>query len=361
MRLILLISILQSIYSFELSAQEDKIHSVVSDPARLMICEAQPMSIDDKQKCSEQSLLKYITQNITYPEQAIADSIEGSVVVQFVVKKNGLVGDAKLLRDIGGGCGDAAMAVIDSIRADSVLWKPGVLDSMFVDSYVTIPVRFRIPKIYDYTVVDGDTIYTTLDTYADFEGGEMAFNMYVQQNLGYPKTGIDSCLIGDFAAELLIDRNGKAKLLDLADYDQLGIDFEFQAIRMINAMPPNFTPAKRKGVNVPALYSARILFQPPGQQCQNTITNYDKAVDHSIKGDELFGAGDYESAIAQYSSAIALVPNNVEHIYKRGLSYFEMQKYKEGCPDILHAKEHLIYTNIDALLPLFCKDSDSDK
>lgn len=356
-----IIIILALITSTNLSAQVDKVYNIVSEPARLMICEAQPMSNADKKKCSEQSLLKYITQKITYPEAAIADSIEGSVVVRFVVKKNGLVGDAKLLKDIGGGCGEAAMAVIDSIRADSVLWRPGVLDSAFVDSYTTIPVRFRIPRVYDYTVADGDTIFTTIDTYAEYEGGIMAFNMYMQQNLGYPRSGMDSCRIGDFSTELLIDRSGKAKLMDMADYNQLGIDFEFQAIRMINAMPANFTPAIRKGVNVPSLYTARILFQPPGAQCAEVITSYDQAVDIADKGDVLFSEGKYEEAIAQYTAAIDLVPTNVEHIFKRGMTYFEMQKYTEGCPDILEAKKHLVYTSVDALLPLFCRDVEEKK
>jgi len=351
-----IILLLAFISASSLFGQEEKIYNIVAEPARLMICENQPISSADKKKCSEQSLLKYITQNITYPESALADSIEGSVVVRFVVKKDGQVGDAKLLKDIGGGCGEAAMAVIDSIRADSVLWRPGAIDSNFVDSYVTIPIRFRIPRVYDYTIVDRDTIYTTLDTSPDFIGGEMAFNMYVQQNLGYPKSGLDSCRVGDFDAELIIDRNGKARLLDMADYNQLGIDFEFQAIRMINAMPPSFKPATRKGVKVPAVYTARILFQPPGGLCADAITNYDKAIDFSDKGDVLFGEGKYEEAIIQYTSAIELVPSNVEHIFKRGLSYFELQKYDQGCPDILYAKKYLVYTNLDALLPLLCRD-----
>ncbi len=339
----------------QLTAQEDKIYTVLSDPARLMICEVKPISSRDKQKCSERSLLKYITQHITYPEAAIADSIEGSVVVRFVVKKDGQVGEAELLRDIGGGCGAAAMAVIDSIRADSVLWRPGVIDSMFVDSYVTIPVRFRIPKVYDYQVVDGDTIYTVLDTYADYEGGLMALNIYMQQNLGYPNSGIDSCLVGDFSTELIIDREGRARILDVADYNQLGIDFEFQVIRMINAMPADFIPAIRHGVKVPSTYTARILFQPPGGQCSSQVTTYDQALDLSTKGDEFYGIGKYEEAISQYSAAIDLVPTNVEHIFKRGMAYFDIKKYEEGCDDVLYAKKHLIYTSIDALLPFLCK------
>lgn len=339
----------------EISAQDAEVYNIVQDPARLMICEMEPISNRDKKKCSEQRLLRYVTQKITYPEQAIADSIEGTVVVRFVVTDKGLVGDAEVLKDIGGGCGDAALAIIDSIRADSIEWRPGIRDSVFVNSYVTLPIRFNIPKIYDYRVIDGDTIYTTLDTVASYPGGELAFNMYVQQNLGYPRSGIDSCRIGDFGAELLILPEGKAKILDLIDYNRLGIDFEFQAIRLVNAMPNNWKAAVRKEKKVPALYTTRILFQPPSTTCAQAITDYDKAYDLNLAGDKLYEEEDFIGAAEKYSAAIELVPGNMEYRYKRGLTYFELEKNEEACADIMEAKKHLLYTSIDPLLPLLCK------
>ena len=90
-----LIFIWTSISAF---AQNDKVHNIVSEPARLMVCEVQPIAIKDKKKCSEQRLLRYITQNISYPEAALTDSIEGTVVVRFVVDTNGYVGESSLLK-----------------------------------------------------------------------------------------------------------------------------------------------------------------------------------------------------------------------------------------------------------------------
>jgi len=356
----LLILVISLVLTSSVIAQEDKIYSIVNEPARLAICEGASLVKKEKEKCSQQRLLRYITENITYPEAAIADSIQGSVVLRFVVKKNGLVGDAEVLRDIGGGCAEVAMAVIDSIRADSVIWRPGVLDSMFVDSYVTIPVRFRIPKIYDYEIVNGDTIYMAIDEAPSFDGGEMAYNMYVQQNLGYPRIGIDSCHVGDFGVELLIKSDGKAYVKELTDYNQLGVDYEFEAIRMLNRMPASWNPAIRKGNKVPSLYSGRVLFQPPGRQCAEEVSAYDKAVDFSNQGDALFTEGKYLEATYMYTQAMDLVPTNVEHLYKRGLAFIEAQKFEEGCVDIYAAKEHLVYTSMDALLPLFCKDVPSN-
>lgn len=344
--------------ALNLNAQEDKIYSIVKDPARLLICEDQQLSFEQRKQCSDQRLLRYVTRNITYPEQAIKDSIEGSVVVRFVVKKNGYMGDAEVLRDIGGGCGNAALAVMDSIRADSVLWKPGFADSTFVDSYVTLPIRFKIPVFYDYDVVQGDTIYHTIDSTAYFDGGEFAWNVYVQNNLRYPRSGIDSCLLGDMDVQLLVDRHGKAELLEIVDINQLGFDFEFETISMFNRMEDIWVPAMRNGQKVKTTHGVRVVFQPPSGYCSAEITKFDQAVDHAKAGDQFYIEGKFPEALEAYKSASDLRPNNAEYIYKRGITYFEIEETEQGCADILAAKKVLITTPIDLLLPIFCKEKE---
>lgn len=338
--------------------QDDKVYSVVEDPARLLICENPQTSFAERKKCSDQRLLRYITQNIVYPEQALQDSIEGSVVVRFVVQKTGFMGDAEILRDIGGGCGPAALAVLDSIRKDSVVWKPAFTDSMFVDSYVTLPIRFKIPVFYDYDVVDGDTIYHTIDSIPSFKGGQLAFNMYTQQNLKYPSSGLDSCMLGDMDVNLLIRPNGQAELLEVVDYNSLGFDFEFEVIRMFNRMGPEWQPAMRKGMKVATAHSIRVMFQPPSGYCASELSKFDQSVDLSKAGDQLYFEGKFAEALEQFDAAYQLVPNNMEYLYKRGLTYFEVEETEKACTDIKAAKKVLLYTSIDPLLPILCKDKE---
>ena len=51
----------------------------------------------------EHDLLKFLADNIRYPEMARENGISGNVVLTFVVNKDGSVSDAQVLRDIGGG------------------------------------------------------------------------------------------------------------------------------------------------------------------------------------------------------------------------------------------------------------------
>jgi protein TonB len=53
-----------------------------------------------------------------------------------VVDENGNVGEFQLLRDIGDGCGDAAIA---AIKKTSGKWHPGVQNNKNVKVYYTFP------------------------------------------------------------------------------------------------------------------------------------------------------------------------------------------------------------------------------
>lgn len=77
--------------------------------------------------------------NIKYPRAAVRDGIEGRVFIQFVVDPEGNVQDEKVLRDIGGGCGDAAL---DAVR--DVKFTPGKKDGEAVYVQYSMPVTFKI-------------------------------------------------------------------------------------------------------------------------------------------------------------------------------------------------------------------------
>lgn len=76
---------------------------------------------------------------IKYPHNAVRARIEGRVFIQFVVDKEGNVRDEKVLRDIGGGCGEAALEAVREVR-----FKPGRLNGEVVNVQYSMPVTFRL-------------------------------------------------------------------------------------------------------------------------------------------------------------------------------------------------------------------------
>ncbi|MCO6487764.1 MAG: energy transducer TonB [Phaeodactylibacter sp.] len=116
-----------------------EIFKVVEEMPRFGRCAALP-SKDERERCSDKELLSYIYQNIRYPGVARENNIEGLVVVQFVIEKDGAVSNARVLRDIGGGCGREALRVVNSMPE----WTPGLQRGRAVRVQLNLPVKFSL-------------------------------------------------------------------------------------------------------------------------------------------------------------------------------------------------------------------------
>lgn len=87
-----------------------------------------------------EALSKFIADNIKYPQLAKENNITGRVFVSFVVEKDGRVGQVKILRDIGGGCGNEAVRVVKLMPK----WKPGKQRGKAVRTQFNLPVNFDL-------------------------------------------------------------------------------------------------------------------------------------------------------------------------------------------------------------------------
>ncbi|MGN0257261.1 MAG: TonB family protein [Bacteroides sp.] len=88
------------------------------------------------------AMMAYIGQNIKYPAEAVAKGIEGRVVVQFVVNKEGDLQDIKVMKSIDPLLDQEAIRVISSMPK----WTPGKLKGEAVNIQYTLPIQFNIPK-----------------------------------------------------------------------------------------------------------------------------------------------------------------------------------------------------------------------
>lgn len=88
----------------------------------------------------EDALCEYLEKNIVYPKQAKEQNISGTVVVKFVVEKDGSITNPSLLREIGGGCGAEALRVVKGMPK----WKPGKQLDKPVRSEFLLPISFEM-------------------------------------------------------------------------------------------------------------------------------------------------------------------------------------------------------------------------
>jgi protein TonB len=90
----------------------------------------------------EAALMKYLQQNIRYPAMEKDNSVTGTVVLTFVVDKNGNITDVKTLKAVKGGpnLDKEAIRVVKSMPP----WKPGKMNGKSVAVQYNLPVTFNL-------------------------------------------------------------------------------------------------------------------------------------------------------------------------------------------------------------------------
>lgn len=88
----------------------------------------------------DEARIRFLTNNIKYPQMARESSIQGTVYVTFVVERDGSVTDVRVLRGIGGGCDEEAIRVIKAMPK----WIPGKQRGKPVRVQFNMPIKFTL-------------------------------------------------------------------------------------------------------------------------------------------------------------------------------------------------------------------------
>lgn len=90
----------------------------------------------------ETALNDWLIMNTIYPESARKNGINGTVIIQFIVDKNGVIKNAKVVRKVHPLLDDAAMNTILKMPN----WEPGTKDGIPVAVLINLPFNFGIGK-----------------------------------------------------------------------------------------------------------------------------------------------------------------------------------------------------------------------
>lgn len=83
--------------------------------------------------------IEELYKHLRYPRQAVDTGTEGRVVVQFIIDEEGQVHDPEILRDIGSGCGHAAVEAVKEIE-----FTPAKQNGRPVRIRYSLPISFRL-------------------------------------------------------------------------------------------------------------------------------------------------------------------------------------------------------------------------
>lgn len=88
----------------------------------------------------ENEMFKYLAMNVHYPQTAMAAGVQGRVVVEFVVEKDGSLGDIKVLKSVSPDLDAEAVRVAETMPA----WTPAQKDGQPVRCKMALPVSFKL-------------------------------------------------------------------------------------------------------------------------------------------------------------------------------------------------------------------------
>jgi TonB family protein len=96
--------------------------------------------------------MKYLQENIIYPESARKAGEQGVVFITFVVEADGQITNVKVLRGLGEALDKSALDAINGMPA----WEPGKKDGEAVAVQFTMPIKFTLDAEKDREKEEAD-------------------------------------------------------------------------------------------------------------------------------------------------------------------------------------------------------------
>ena len=212
-------------------------------------------------------LMKYLSDNIRYPEAAHKAGTQGRVTVQFVVGKDGSIGNVGILRGVDPNLDAEAIRVISSMPK----WKPGTQKGEPVNVRYTVPVMFRltpepVDKIDEMIVVGyrnpdapvTGEVYEVADKMPEFPGGMTGLMQHLSKNIRYPAEAHTNNIQGRVVVSVIINTDGKATNAQIVQGVAPSLDAE--ALRVATTMP-DWTPGTKDGKPVNVKYTFPVVFR----------------------------------------------------------------------------------------------------
>ncbi len=214
----------------------------------------------------EAAMMKFVANNVKYPQEARDKEIDGRVFISFVVEKDGSVSNVEVKRGIGGGCDDEAVRVVKAMPK----WKPGKQKGEPVRVSYMLPVNFKLTDDIPMKSVkkteankpemkpNADGVYQIVEEMPQFPSGETKMMEYIAKNINYPQEARDKGIEGRVFIGMVIEKDGSVSNVRVLRGIGGGCDEE--AVRVISSMP-KWKPGKVGGEPVPVSYMLPVNFK----------------------------------------------------------------------------------------------------
>lgn len=88
----------------------------------------------------QEAMYTYLYKELEYPALAKENGVSGTVIVQFVVSKEGEIQKPKVARSLGDGCNEESLRIVSTMPK----WNPAMHNGRTVPVTFTLPIKFTL-------------------------------------------------------------------------------------------------------------------------------------------------------------------------------------------------------------------------
>ncbi|MDQ3016032.1 MAG: M56 family metallopeptidase [Bacteroidota bacterium] len=260
--------------------KEGEAYTVVEEMPRFPGCENQEESA--RFKCANEEMFKYIYESIKYPKEDREKGNQGMVIAQFVVRPDGSISDAKIVKGVSSGIDAEVVRIIELMNALPYAWIPGK------DKGIAVPVQFTMPVKFVLQSANGDiktsasedstksnVVVTGLseptkkdempfiyvEKMPSFPGGSEAMYKYIYGSIRYPAEDKQNGISGQTIVQFTVTPEGLLKDIKIVRKVSPAIDAEaVRVVESMNYMSEGWIPGFHNGKPVDVVFTLPIKF-----------------------------------------------------------------------------------------------------
>lgn len=207
------------------------------------------------------AMMRFLGETIRYPFEAMTNGIQGRVICNFVIEKDGSVSDVQIVRGIDPHLDDEAIRVIEAMPK----WKPGMQKEEIVRTRFTLPIVFRLTgdvddnqKTSDNSSVPTEDIFVVVEQQPEYPDGVEAMMKFLGDSVRYPIEAQEKGIQGRVIVNFVVNKDGSITDVNVVRGVDPSIDAE--AVRVIESMP-KWKPGKQRGKEVNVRYTLPVVFR----------------------------------------------------------------------------------------------------
>ncbi len=223
----------------------------------------------------DEKLMEWISQHIVYPPGCWESNIQGRVIIRLMIKADGSVGEAEIIRRVYPELDKEALRVVKSLPK----FNPATLNGKAVEYWFTLPIIFRLTDNFEspekakdsvITVTQNEVvsgteygtdevkIYNVVEQMPEYPGGQAALLKFIGDNLKYPKEMV-GCFQGSIRVRFYVDTLGH--VCDPQIIRGMDSALDREVLRVVRLFP-DFIPGQHEGRKVNVYVNLPISFDP---------------------------------------------------------------------------------------------------